>query len=400
MRITPRNLSIIFILMLLPLNIVAQRGYSCKVIDAKTKEALAYAKVYASPDNVTMTNYDGEFYLEVQPDDSVKITYIGYESIRIKAKDLPKTIAMNPVSTEMGEVTVKSIYGILTDASKLCTKAFNKYKRKRALYFFRLNINGKDSLETLVEAYISAQKAFNLRHLIFLTGKKAGVSYHHINTMELIQAGPMTRQVFTWSAQHLITPLPTHPSIEFYRKNYIIGYRILKDQHGRKFYHIIFGNRNPPKDPPIVKCFEPVMTGNLYLDAETLMPLMFHGRVEDVLITQGGLNPRYCNIFLHVDYSHNEGFPAVENATVICDLDNSTFDYTMFKVSNEIPEHHREWPLTRKQRNLVELIDSVGYSPKFWEQNEVYKRTVEEELLLKRYDKLPTNTTTSNKNIQ
>ena len=132
MRITPRNLSIIFILMLLPLNIVAQRGYSCKVIDAKTKEALAYAKVYASPDNVTMTNYDGEFYLEVQPEDSVKITYIGYESIRLRANEHPKKIAMNPVSTVMQDVTVKSIYGILIDASKRCEKLFNKYKHRRS----------------------------------------------------------------------------------------------------------------------------------------------------------------------------------------------------------------------------------------------------------------------------
>ena len=62
----------------------------------------------------------------------------------------------------------------------------------------------------------------------------------------------------------------------------------------------------------------------------------------------------------------------------------------MFKVSNEIPKHDHEWPLTKKQRNIVALIDSVGYSPTFWSQNEVYKRTAEEELILKRYDKLPT----------
>lgn len=398
MCIPPRILPSLFCLILLPLNIMAQQSYSCKVIDAKTKNALAYAKVYVSPNNGTITNNDGDFYLEALPEDSLKITYIGYESIRLKAKDLPKTIAMHPVSTVMQEVTVKSIYGILADASKLCTKAFNKHKRKRALYFFRLNINNKDCLETLVEAYISAQKAFNLRHLIFLTGKMAGAPYHHITTMELIQAGPMTRQVFTWQAQHLITPLPTHPSIKYYKKNYIIGYRILKDQSGRKFYHIIFGNRNPPKDPPIVKCFEPVMTGNLYIDAETLMPMMFHGRVEDVLITEGGRNPRYCNMFLHIDYSIDEGFPTIESAVVKHDSSNSIFDYTMFKVSNVIPEHTREWPLTRKQRNIAALIDSVGYSPKFWNQNEVYKRTAEEELLLKRHYKLQSNSTSINRN--
>lgn len=390
MRITPRNLSIIFILMLLPLNIVAQRGYSCKVIDAKTKEALAYAKVYASPDNVTMTNYDGEFYLEVQPDDSVKITYIGYESIRIKAKDLPKTIAMNPVSTEMGEVTVKSIYGILIDASKRCEKLFNKYKHRRSLYFSRQHIDRRDSIEMLMEAYISAQNAFNLRHLIFLTGKQAGDTYRHMTTMEIIQAGPMTHQVFTWSNLHLITPLPSNPTIKYYKKNYIIGYRLLKNQQGKRIYHIIFGNRNPPKDPPIVSGDKPVMTGNLYLDAETLLPLMFHGRIEDVLITQGKLNPSYCNVFLHVDFNHNDGYPEVEDVTIIYDLGKTTTHHTMFKVSNEIPKHDHEWPLTKKQRNIVALIDSVGYSPKFWEQNEVYKRTAEEELLLKRYDKLPT----------
>ena len=391
MRIPPGDLSFLFILFLGPLNIMAQRSYSCKVIDAKTKEPLAYAKVYVSPRNGTMTNFDGEFYLEAQPEDSVKITYIGYESIRLKAKELPKTIAMNPVSTVMQEVTVKSIYGILIEASKRCSKAFRKYKQRQALYFLRMNINHADSLGTLVEAYISAQKAFNLRHMFFLTGKTAGRVYHHIKSMELLQAAPYTRQVTFWSNHHLITLLPSHPTIEYYKKNYIIGYRLLQNQQGKRIYHLVFGNRNPPKDPPIITGDEPVMTGNLYLDAETLMPLMFHGRLEDALVTEGGLNPRYCNVFLHISYSHQDGFPEVENAIVRYDMGEKKHRYTMFKVSNEIPEHYRKLPLTINQRNVVALIDSVGYSPKFWSQNEVYKRTAEEELILKRFDKLQTD---------
>jgi hypothetical protein len=63
---------------------------SAKLIDAKTGESIPYATIYNLRNaKGTMSNQSGDFYLPNSlPDDSIRISFIGYETIFFKAKEL------------------------------------------------------------------------------------------------------------------------------------------------------------------------------------------------------------------------------------------------------------------------------------------------------------------------
>ena len=69
----------------------AQQTISAHVVDSETGEALPYVTVYVSQENYTITNAEGNFTLRIAPQDTVRISFIGYQTLRIKAQDVPAT---------------------------------------------------------------------------------------------------------------------------------------------------------------------------------------------------------------------------------------------------------------------------------------------------------------------
>ncbi len=60
-----------------------------QVLDCETKETLPFANVLSIQNKTgTATNFEGNFYLETTSDDSLRITFIGYEQKIISVKEL------------------------------------------------------------------------------------------------------------------------------------------------------------------------------------------------------------------------------------------------------------------------------------------------------------------------
>ena len=55
------------------------------ICDASTGEPIQYANVYVSPSCGTISNYDGEFWLQCLPSETVRISCIGYQRVSYRA---------------------------------------------------------------------------------------------------------------------------------------------------------------------------------------------------------------------------------------------------------------------------------------------------------------------------
>ena len=122
-------------LFLFPIGIMAQQTISGKIIDAISQEPLSYAKIYISQTNGTMSNEYGDFILHAFSDDSLQISHIGYEPIKIRASDLRRKIHMKPMRTTLQEITITTTENILRKASKSLKEAYKKGREEKALYF-------------------------------------------------------------------------------------------------------------------------------------------------------------------------------------------------------------------------------------------------------------------------
>ena len=99
--------------LLMPLWAWAQTTITTRVVDAESGEPLPLVGVYVSEDNNTLTNFDGEFTLTAEPDDRVRFTYVGHETLTLRAADIPKTLKMKILDATLQEVTVKAVEGTL-----------------------------------------------------------------------------------------------------------------------------------------------------------------------------------------------------------------------------------------------------------------------------------------------
>ena len=99
------------------------------VQDAETGEPVPYVSVYVSPTCGTISNYDGEFYLECLPSDVLRISSIGYQRVSCKASELPDTIQLKPISNVLRELTVMGTDDVLYRLVRKMQKEANKKKK-------------------------------------------------------------------------------------------------------------------------------------------------------------------------------------------------------------------------------------------------------------------------------
>lgn len=90
-----RNLYLLLSLLLcLPLS--AQQTCRTRVVDSETGEPVSYATVCPSSGSRVMTNAEGDFYMQTVSSDTLYISRIGYESLRIAAAQVGGRIALRP----------------------------------------------------------------------------------------------------------------------------------------------------------------------------------------------------------------------------------------------------------------------------------------------------------------
>lgn len=361
---------------------LAQNRIEGRVLDAKTREPLPFAKIYLRKGQGTITNLEGEYVIMAKPTDTITITYIGYEQVKLPAKSIPRRLYLKMATSTMEEVTVKPITATLVEIVKKLNKEYSVHRHDRGLYYYRENLTAvrEDTLNVLIEAIIQANSAINLREFAMYKARMVGGEWGLSQVWPFAQTGPMTRDVSYWKGRFLTTPLYRRASRAFYRRNYHIGYKRIKDITGRSFYKIIFGKK-------IDKERLPYVTGTLYVDCESLYPLAFDGQIENVsLLTtnKGKLHNRICRIYLHIDYSTINGFLEVENVTAVTDVGFGTRStITIYRLDDNILDGNNIEGLSLQgMDNIISDVESIDSDSLFWNDFEIVKRTSQENTII------------------
>ena len=369
--------------LLMPLWTLAQTTITTRVIDAESGEPLPLVGVYVSEDNNTLTNFDGEFTLTLASEDVVRLTYVGRETLTFKAAAMPAVVKMRMLDATLPEVTVTAVEGMLLQVAKKAEKTFKRRKKKEAQYFYR-QTSVFATKQDIVEAFVGARSAVNLRELRFLTGRhgllsKAAWNRSNIEDMNLhhlLEIAPLTREARFWNT--LVAPLHAL-GISYLQHYYDITVEEIDgpDQHLYRF--------NLQRSEAARDAKEPIMTGALYVDRKTLEPQAFDGQVENLQLRFGKGELRSATVVpmtfdFHIDYSHDRKFTEVADLLVQARWGDFSTRTLLFNVERQKHLRVRK-DKGRAKENMLFSIAEAGYDSTFWANNEVVKRTAEEQAI-------------------
>ena len=419
-----RNLFIFIILSVLSADMHAQQQtFRARVVDATTGEPLPYASIYWGEGKGTLTNAEGDFMLEADEDDVLKIAYIGYKTFQKTAISLPQVVRMEPMTRVLREVIVQGgldslqIAKLLTKTWKRLCRDYYCHKGKKSNYFYRMTHIDTDKKE-LAEALVVALSANNLRGLSFLSGKhycapsdstsKQAPHFTDSNLHLLLQVGPMTEDVPFWQAALkpfvYLSPQKNESRTiqlgsgtmsvtrvtELHRRKIEPAYyydvsceQLESSKKNARIYKIQLKSKlNSAKDT-----LRSRLEGDIYIDHKCRL-LAFDGRLlnysmivrdKDVMVK----HPMTCH--LHVDYTHERRFTEVEKSYCSIFYGEMKVHLLLFRLPKDFMSA-RQLKTVKVNGNMLKAIEEVGYNPEFWTQ-EIMLRTQEEERIIQQDEK-------------
>ncbi len=379
--------SAFFIFIIFTTALHAQQEFQGRVVDAETGKPLPYASIYLSKDKGTITNDEGNFCIEAKASDVVSVSFIGYNTLKIKAGELKQDIRMMPMSHSLKEVTVIPTEVILQKVLKQLVKDYKKHSHKKSNFFYRLNLDFEERQE-LVEAFFTARPAVNLRNIMFLTGiralnRKYAQSESNIiysNLQHLADVGPLTFDVKYW--QRVKKPFHVERSAIDYSiissirsSNYDISAQVLYGENGQKIYKI-----NMASKP---ECNYSILEGALYVDASNYALQSFDGKLRNFTLEVGrSLRNEESAVEskVRIIYTQRRGFTEVESIVSSIKAGTLTCHSVAFNMEeSELPFDKG----TNVTDNMLEAIDNAGYNSTLWNKA-IVLRTEKEENLIKK----------------
>lgn len=388
---------LLFLILLLAALLRAQeRAVTARIVDAETGEGLPFAKIYVSPEKGTMTNDEGDFLLTVVPTDTLRITFIGYEKQHLAAGKLPSVIRLRRLAYTMTEVTVMGD-DLMERIEKRLHRIYKKNRKRKNRYFMRqTNVLGIEP--QMVEAYIEAKSAVNLRDISFLSGRhfKEGkkVVEHDFegfdeadeadmmqfsNAHLLLSLGPLVMDELTWE-ERIITPFNILPwgiprlnrgqrfNERGYEMHYSIRLGVLKEKDGREILRVELDGKTNGR---IQLC------GVLYVDAKTLNPLSFDGWLKGHQVRTYVKN-QSARTEIHIRYDDDKKRPLISQIIATIKTPELECRTLLFRTDRKNLSSHKS---DKEMRNMLEAIRQVGYDPELW-KDPIVKRTLEEERLM------------------
>ena len=106
----------------------ARAQYVATVVDAVTHERLPFASVWVDGATSTITNAVGQFSVDCEPTDVLRITYVGYKPTYVQASELGEVVALQPQERQLQEVVVVPIGPMIDKICKETLRLQQKYK--------------------------------------------------------------------------------------------------------------------------------------------------------------------------------------------------------------------------------------------------------------------------------
>lgn len=353
-----------------------EKTFRGRVVDARTGEPMLSVSVVAGGSRRSLTNAEGEFCVRVSERDTVRFSYVGYETLDMEASGIPETIAMKPFTRTLMEVVVEAPDkdSILSRIIKNLQKEYSQNKGKRQGYFMRTLLQNRDD-SYLIESLLTACSAVNLRDLLMLSGRaglndegsESGMGLRYTNMQHMAEIGPSTSRSIYW--QNAIKPLD---NMAMLRKYYDTEFQTLHGSKGEKLYCITFQlNNRHGDDTSHRRC----LTGKVYVDAASLHLLRFDGEVENAS-QWVDFNRKPARILFRLTFDHSPNYTSVQNLAVWGGGEEMRYHVLLYRVEDgSLASPQKGY----SDRNLLKSVDEAGYDSTLWERYNIVKRTEEEE---------------------
>lgn len=386
------------------------------IVDAELGDNMPYVVVKVDGTPRTISNREGRFVITVQPTQQVELECAGYAIQRFVAARIPQLVKMKPLSNELTEVTIMPWNEILKKVSAQLNKDLKKKKKAESTYFYRTYTTFVD--HELVEAFVQAHSANNLRDISFLRGRRGAIgkdglrksSISDMNFHHTLELAPLSLETF-WA--NVVKPFNKNVSYSSRTIDYPGGKGIIDSNitlpiimsgngvntvYPIDFWYSITGKVLTQGDSTIY-CIhmgkkdetrqKPVLSGDLYVEAKTLKLLRFDGEVTGLTMeVSKDLNQQVAttDLELHINYRHDHGYTEVADiASTLTsgDLVSRTMLYNVEDLNWEFKDKKAK-DKSKVKENMLKTIDEVGFDSVLWANKAVVQRTQEEEKLAER----------------
>lgn len=361
----------------------ADKGYvaTATIVDAETGEPLPFVQVYVAEGHGALTNDEGQFSLDVGPSDVLVVTCMGYQRVRLKASELPRVLRLVPSVTALREVTVYAPQDILWQVVSQMERDYVAHKNASAYYYMRQTYRMAGASQ-MAEAYFQADCANNLRDVEFVAGRMfhadgggKRLSLDLSNIHATLSLAPMIKGESFW--REALIPLNQK---RFRRRyNYVQDYRTtittLDNADGRHIMCIRFAPAREGKPR------HAVMTGDLYVDADSLWPVGFQGRLEGIKLQtnlDGEDSKGLATIHVSITYGHMRGYNhvlGISTRLVSDGIDCRTVAYNVDRL--DIPKDVE----ASRSDNLLVAIWRTHKDAAWWRSNVILPTQAEKRLM-------------------
>ena len=374
----------LFIFLLLAATLHAQQTFRGRVVDAETGEPLPYAIISVSKGQRTLTNEEGHFTIEVKKNDTIRIRYVGYVEECRNSNAQDTVIRLQPFKSTLKEVTIHpiNIKDVLDKVSARLEKEYRKYGKKTSTYFWRSSQQIDDYCEML-EAFIRARSALNLRNMNMLGGRRGKLVGTNMETPQLantnmhhaLEIGPIIKDVFFWS--DIRGPLEKRlGSKRAYEQYYDLNFEIKRGSaQDEDIYAIEMKHKRNTKGKKFID-------GTLYVNATDFRILRFEAIMPTLqVIILNGLNScaPLVRAKVNINYRHTKGFTEVDNLNCIIEGGIFISRTLLFNVDD------MEVPLMPAAETITDNASGTEYMARFdsalWARSGIIQRTALEERL-------------------
>ena len=386
------------LLIWLPLAVVAQTtSVEAVVIDAQNHQPLPFASIFIDNTNSTITNAEGAFRIACNPDDRIRISFVGYKTIFIDANSLPAQVGLEPMTTELNEVTVLPINSLLKKAIEVNMKQLKKNRKQKASFFYRQTAFTDSTCYEFMEAFLGGNSAVWLRNLALSKGRFAGIQPDSLHYYSFYTN-------FFTTSQIQVTPLPGRtvetddrfPLTKYYDRHYDVSGEWIGDGDDR-----LLAVHFSPKPTKML-----VLECTLYFDAQTLLLRKMEGKELNLIVKhlKAGIDSKLRKLYEYLgDEVYDDVYETEFNFVV-----NMTEDRGFLEVQSvAIDEVHELYGETIRTSSILfnvgdrnigrgkrlehgdsmqEEIAKRGYDKVFWENNEIVLRTPVEEAVMKLFE--------------
>lgn len=324
-----------------------------------------------------MSNARGEFSLEAEPDDVIRITYLGHKSVNIIAKNLPKVVSLKSSIQYLPEVVVLPVSDLLKDIIKKTTKAVKKNNDEKSIFFFRQSTFVDDTQRNMMEAFFDARSALTASSVRLITGRIAegGDVFYGADLYRLSQVWLLGKDKNKPSFIETIVPLDLH-----FREYYETSLRRM-EYDGRTLYEIRYDSNDTTRQRQIV-------TGTIYVDAEHLLPVKMIGKIENLTVVnrsvEGSIYGEKLPIDVSFDISFNieHDFPEIMSVVINSSYKDRHHDYRFLSLLYNTGRRKLDTKHTPTYiYDLRKQIKKQRFNRDFWNRHETLKRTDLENML-------------------